>query len=84
MGVEGVPGDAVERVPGVVLGPRRRVLGMPVGARRGALEDDGEMGAGGSPLGCWGWERGRALAKNWCSWGSSIVSENCRSTRGPL
>ena len=53
----GVPGKAGNRVPGLVLGPRQSVLGRPVGARSGALEDDGKMGAGGF-LGCRGWEEG--------------------------
>ena len=57
MGVEGVPGDAGETVPGAALKPRWRVMSRPAGARRGSLEDEGEMGAGG-PLGCWGWGEG--------------------------
>ena len=45
-GVAGVPGEVGERVPRLVLRPQRRVLGRPVWARSGALEDDGKMGEG--------------------------------------
>ena len=84
MGVEGGPGEAGERVPRLVLAPRRKDLGRPVGAHGGALEDHWKMGAGGS-LGCWGWEEGEDPWQKLCVCGGLLLfPENCLSTWGPL